>query len=675
MIFRLLTLIGLLLFSDATSAPAQHAHSGSYGSSSLGDWIQLGQPVSSGGLQVHFRMSATGSRFLKGVSPGELELGFRLDWEDGKGPAIGLEPFAWIARATDSSGAWDAQSCQEAVSRMARGGMESEEAIALNKMQILTLNQDQSLSVINPRVSLATANIESIIPLGGRPVEALVDERRGLLFMLLEKTRTPFGPGSSEAIPAAVGAGGEKGELAVFDLQGNRIRGRLELKGLPHKFFADKELELLWITSSSGEVTLVESQGLRIIRSFRWGQGPVEAQFDPSGTRVFLASSTETHLKVMDARRGGLLGNIDVPREGLKLASSAHTGRTYAVDSKGGGVLVLDSSTLMVLGTIALAPGVASVKISPDGRFLLALFPEKRALAVVDLERGAVVQRGRIGQGPEQLEFTQHYGYVHHPKSAQITIFRQADLGNGPELPVLEIPVGSNSDEMIPKASNLNKMAIMHGHGGALIAHGGDRMIYHYMEGMMAPMSGLKLQTSPPLGILIYHRRMQEGPEPGQYRARVSLSQGGPYQVLFHLPFPKASACFDLVVEGTGDMEKPQAQRIALVARQEKLFLDSPGPVPVAFEIRDETRGLAIGDLKDLRVIIFATQGNWQWRAGASEVEPGLYQVKVRFPRAGHYLLVAESASLGAKWGGLRHITLKVEGKNLDPTEISGKAP
>lgn len=473
MIFRLLTLIGLLLFSDATSAPAQHAHSGSYGSSSLGDWIQLGQPVSSGGLQVHFRMSATGSRFLKGVSPGELELGFRLDWEDGKGPAIGLEPFAWIARATDSSGAWDAQSCQEAVSRMARGGMESEEAIALNKMQILTLNQDQSLSVINPRVSLATANIESIIPLGGRPVEALVDERRGLLFMLLEKTRTPFGPGSSEAIPAAVGAGGEKGELAVFDLQGNRIRGRLELKGLPHKFFADKELELLWITSSSGEVTLVESQGLRIIRSFRWGQGPVEAQFDPSGTRVFLASSTETHLKVMDARRGGLLGNIDVPREGLKLASSAHTGRTYAVDSKGGGVLVLDSSTLMVLGTIALAPGVASVKISPDGRFLLALFPEKRALAVVDLERGAVVQRGRIGQGPEQLEFTQHYGYVHHPKSAQITIFRQADLGNGPELPVLEIPVGSNSDEMIPKASNLNKMAIMHGHGGALIAHGG----------------------------------------------------------------------------------------------------------------------------------------------------------------------------------------------------------
>ncbi len=145
--------------------------------------------------------------------------------------------------------------------------------------------------------------------------------------------------------------------------------------------------------------------------------------------------------------------------------------------------------------------------------------------------------------------------------------------------------------------------------------------------------------------------------------------------MLFHLPFQKASACFDLVVDGMGDMEKPQAQRMALAATQEKLLLDSPGPVPVAFQIRDETRGLAIGGLKDLRVILFATQGNWQWRADASEVEPGLYQVMVRFPRAGHYLLVAQSASLGAKWGGLRHITLKVEENNLYPTELSGKGP
>ncbi len=468
---------------------------------------------------MHFLMSASGSRFLKGVSPGELELGFRLDWEDGKGPASGLEPFAWIAKTRDSTGAWDTQSCQEAVSLMARGGMESEEAMALNKMQILTLNEDHTLSVINPRVSLATANIESIIPLGGRPLEALVDQERGLLFVLMERTKTPFGPGSSEAIPGVVGAGGEKGELAVFDLQGNRIGGRLGLIGLPHKIFPDKKLELLWITSRSGEVTLVESEGLRIVRSLRWGQGPVEAQFDPSGTRIFLASGTQTHLMVMDARRGELLGKMEVRKAGLQLASSAHTGRTYAVDSKGGGVLVLDSSTLMEVGTIALAPGVASVKISPDGRFLLALFPEKRALAVVDLDRGAVVQRARMGQEPKHLEFSQHYGYVHHPKSVQITIFRLADLGNGPELPVVEIPVGTNSSDMSPKATNLKNMAIMHGHGGALIAHGGDRMIYHYMEGMMAPMSGLKLQTSPPLGVLIYHRRMQEGPQPGEYRA------------------------------------------------------------------------------------------------------------------------------------------------------------
>lgn len=661
MISWLLMWIWAVLLSQTIQVQAQHSHSGHYGGASTGEWLQLGHPVSSGGLQVNFRVSASGSRFLKSVTPGEVELGFRLDWEDGKGPASGLEPFAWVARAPGTLESLDGEACHEAISRIARGGIASEEAIALNKMQILTLNQDNTLSIINPRVNLATANIQGVIPLGGKPLDALVDENRGLVFLLLEKATMPFGAGSGTGAPGAVGGRTEKGELATIDLHGNRVRNRLGLQGVPYRMWADPGKDLLWVTGRNGEVSLVESESLRLMKNFKWGGGPVNLSLDSSQTRVFLASPTQSEILVLDARRGDHIGKIQTRKAGVELAASAQTGLLYGMDPKGGGILVLDPSKLTELGFIPMAPGASFPKISPGGRFLLALFPQKRALAVVDLDRGLVVQRGKTGQEPEQLEFSEHYGYVLNRQSAYITIFRLADLGEGPELPVLEIPVGANPDNGIPVAGNLKKLAIMHGHGGALVAHAADRMVYHYMEGMMAPMSGLRLQTAPPVGMLIYHRRILEGPKPGEYRARLRLSEGGRYQVLFHLPSQGISACFELPVEGPWDLEKAPARKLSLVPKDDTYFLGSQGRVWVTFEIRDEITARAVTGLEDLKVMLFAPKGNWQWRALASEVQPGLYRAGVIFPRAGKYFLLVESRALGLSFGGLRHAVLQVE--------------
>lgn len=137
---------------------------------------------------------------------------------------------------------------------------------------------------------------------------------------------------------------------------------------------------------------------------------------------------------------------------------------------------------------------------------------------------------------------------------------------------------GTNTDNGSRRVGNLRKLAVMHGHGGVLVAHAGDQMVYHYMEGMMAPMSGLRLQTAPPLGIVIYHRRMLEGPGPGKYRTRLELSKAGQYQVLFHLPSQGASACFELTLEGLGETPRAPASRsLSWCPRRKPISWGLPG--------------------------------------------------------------------------------------------------
>lgn len=220
---------------------------------------------------------------------------------------------------------------------------------------------------------------------------------------------------------------------------------------------------------------------------------------------------------------------------------------------------------------------------------------------------------------------------------------------------------GTNTDNGSRRVGNLRKLAVMHGHGGALVAHAGDQMVYHYMEGMMAPMSGLRLQTAPPLGIVIYHSRMLEGPGPGEYRARLELSKAGQYQVLFHLPSQGASACFELTLEGLGDSPRASVPELVLVPQEETYFLGSSRNISVLFRIMERTGSEALRGLKDLRVLLFAPRGNWQWRAIATEVQPGLYRAQVVFPKAGSYFLLVESPSLEKNSLGLRHAVLRVE--------------
>jgi DNA-binding beta-propeller fold protein YncE len=619
----------------------------------------------SGGLRVEFRVLAPSSRFLRSVAAGEVDLGFSLNWQDGRGPASGLEPFVWISRLSGEAGPWDRETCEESISRLARGGMEAEQAMALNQMQILTINQDNTLSIINPRVNMATANLQTVIPLGGTPLGASLEEASGLLFLIQERNPPPFGPGSTSRTPGAVGEGSAKGELVTVDLNTPGIRNRMALQAVPERMWRDPGTGLLWVASQDGQVSLLDGHNARVIRTLSQTAGYVELAFDPQAGKVFLADGSRGEILVLDGKRGEPLGSILVQKAPLRLAYSGNTGLLYAVNSREGGILILDPVRLQQVGHIPLAPGTRTVQISPDGRFLMAIFPEKRALAVVDLRERRVVQRGQTRENPAGLEFSSNYGYVHDLADSYITLFRLADLGEGPVLPVLEVPVGTRGEAAGEVPGELPRLAVLHQHGGALVAHRTDRMLYHYMEGMMAPMSGLRIQTALPRGVFIYHRRMEEA-EPGHYLGRVRLATGGLYQVLFHLPKERASACFELAVEGTQTQERDQAQILTLLLRK------SGQPVPgkatsLVLSILDESTGDFLRGLGDLRVMAFAANGNWQMRAAALEVESGLYQVSLTFPRAGQYYLLVQANSRRISFGDLRHAVVEVKEPSGQP--------
>jgi DNA-binding beta-propeller fold protein YncE len=560
------------------------------------------------------------------------------DSQSGKGVSQ-IVPAAWMKLRREHGNAPDQESCENMIKTFQRTGILTVPAdVELNGFSILTVNADNSIGILNPKVNLKTSNLQALIPFEGQPAQWALDRDNELIFLTLP----------------------QENKVVVIDLRLQKIKGYIEVGEHPRRLLFNGNSPYLWVgNDGSGTISVIERTKLKVIHTLAVGPGSVEIALAADGRFVFGGTSEEGRVSIFDTEQMKEMGRVTLGSGNLSMAYSSQRKALFVGHSKSGELTMIDPLEKSATG-IDFEQGIHSLTATPDGRYILALIPDKRKVNVIDVATSRVIGELPTEENPDHIEFSPDYVYIRNLASPNVTVVELSGLDNPATVPVAHVPIGTTAPGKAKSLPGVSTMAPMHHGGHALIVNPADSRVYMYMEGMMAPMDSFKTYTSKPLGILLYDHALKEGMMVGGYESVNVLEEPGVYDVPFYLAAPQTVECFELVVQPDPAREQKKSFKPALNDLFSGHIFQPAEKAFLRFELYDAEEGSKLADINDI-VVMSALQGaHWQHRTMASHLGDGLYEAEFHFPKSGKYYVLIEARSLGLTLGELRPSLVEV---------------
>lgn len=542
-------------------------------------------------------------------------------------PLSGLHPGVWIRPARAGR-----NNCPTAISRYLAAGANAIRDLDLNGYRFVLLGSDAALSVIDPRLDLASSNLLWIRRFGTAPADWAFDHRLARVFL---------------ALPEAV---------AAHDLLSGAALWRTEVEAV-HRLFQGSDGESVWAVARQWVLGLEPTQGT-VLRRIALEAAPRDVVVDPAVRRMWILEPGRV-VAVELGDDGASPVHRKVPETAARIAYSA-AGEALAVALQDEPTLVmwfLDAPERSF--TLTLAAPADRMAVSRDGRWLFALDRDSGTLSIVDWARlrlqHVLVFTGR----PDQMAVSEDYLYLRETGAARISLVHISTLDEVREPGVLDVALGSRAPKGAVRDAALPAVAPLPEGGGALIAATGDRTVFLYLEtGMQAPSNAFRVWTEGPLAVAVHDGALKES-RPGRYEAPLRLPHAGRYELLLHLAQPPLAACREFTVGGVG----PAVETIQELPMAE---LRTRGAVragqPASIELRLIDRGGdALAELDDVELLLMDTTRHAHWR-GAGQFDNGIYRFHPVLPAPGRYRAFVRSARGGFGFEDLQLPELQVQG-------------
>jgi hypothetical protein len=236
-------------------------------------------------------------------------------------------------------------------------------------------------------------------------------------------------------------------------------------------------------------------------------------------------------------------------------------------------------------------------------------------------------------------------------------MIRLSTVGNQPD--IVKFSGGQSAPEKSREGAGVADVIVPAPEGNSvLVANPADRVIYYYSEGMAAPMGSFQNYRRNPQALMVVDRSLREVTR-GVYAATAKLPKSGIYDVAFLLDSPRITHCFE--AEAKPNPAVRQERQIALriqYLNQQKLLRVGEN-FKLRFKLTDPATQAAKSDLKDVRVLTFLAPGIWQKRDFARSVGDGIYELDIKVPQTGVYLIFVESQSQGVVFRQLPYLTVQ----------------
>jgi DNA-binding beta-propeller fold protein YncE len=534
-------------------------------------------------------------------------------------PISGVRPAAWLSLRPETTRSQPVD-CTRKVATYLGGDLFARPELDLNAYFVLALNDDASVSVVDPLFGFGGSKLLAMLPLEARGEDWTLSTDQRSLFI---------------SMPAAQ-------KIAVADTWRWQITKNIPTGPNPRKLLLANRL---WVADDEG-VTAIDTQSLVAtrIRTGPTGSQPLATRdiaISSDGALVFAA--IDNAIAIIDAHKQKLLGRVALDGTPSLLAYSSAGKTLYAADVKSGRIFAIDPRAKTIIATIESHPGAAQLRFAPNGRHALLANPERNIVQVLDAASNRIVQNAEIGEGPDQVTFTPLLAYVRRRASETVLMIPLDQIGiEGKPIGVADFPGGQHGyGEGV--AGSLAASIIEAPEGpSVLVANPADKMIYLYKEGMAAPAGGFSNYGRQPRAVLVVDRGLREATA-GHYETTVPVNKPGKYDVVFFLDTPRVVACFSMEIAPLRTAPKKTVTRVAAI--EPPTHLVAGESVRLRFALIDPEKN-ARRRADDVRALAFEAPGIWQQRGEVTALPDGTYAFEFIPPDTGMYYVWLESESL-----------------------------
>lgn len=575
----------------------------------------------------------------------------------------GLRPKAWLSLRRSEQVATET-SCEAKVKSFASGQLATRADVDLNSYLLLTLNQDKTITFINPQVAWSRSKLESIVVLPEQGLDWVLTKDGKWLYVTMP----------------------ESSAVAVIDTVTHKVVSTLSTgkDSKPTRIALTPDQQSVWVgLDGSANIAVFPRGDKPTLKLLEAEKGLHQISFTADGQYALITNTTANSVSVFDVAAQKKLGDIAVGNTPLKAAWVEKAGLFYVASLNDTQLSVIDPAKLAVVNKIDVGQGAVDVAADPQGRFVWVVNQLTSKAVVIDSATNTKLATAQVTAEPDQIAFTASYAYVRglgSEKFALIEIGQVAKLAENtkgaaeklPELAVTQIQAGEKPPSAESQATGVAPMiAPIPEQNGAMIASAPGKTIYYYTEGMMVPMGTLDNYQRIPRGLLVLDRSLRET-SPGVFEAPVTVEKAGNYDVAVMLDQPRIVHCFTAKL--SGNVEKT-AKNVVPKLKLELLPLPATVTAGVAttirFRLQNAQTGLLQTGVRDARLLAFEPPGLWQQRFWLTEESEGVYQTIVTFPHTGRFNLLVEALSKGLAFTGQPLVTLPVA---EPPVNLTGSA-
>jgi YVTN family beta-propeller protein len=572
-------------------------------------------------------------------------------------PLKDVHPAAWL---TDrESGPTDPKTCAAKAQVLIGGSLLNPPEIDLNVYHIVTLNEDATLTVVDPRFSFGGSKLLALVPLAGTGQDWALNAGETRLFVSMP----------------------EVGKVAVVDTSSWKVLDDLDVGALPTRLVAQPDGRFLWLAHDpsgalGGSITVIDAETRKVAGTVAVGRGPHEIAFRADGRYAFVTDTVDGFVSVVDARALRTVARVAAGARPASIAYSPLADMVYVADPVGGAVTVIDAERHRVVARVAAGPGVGRVAFAPGDRFGFLVNPQTGMLSILDASVNRVIQTAKLREGPDQIAFSNDFAYIRHRGTEQVVMVPLAKVGDeGRPVPTVDFPAGQNPLGKTSRPTPAAAVVQAPGENAVLVANPSDKSVYYYKEGMAAPMGNFTNYKREPRAVLVVDRSLREHSRPGEYETVARLRRSGAFDLVFFLDTPRIVHCFpvDVAQDPVLSRERDRLQTdVALLDAGRVVTVGEP--TALRFRLTHRGTGAPRTALKDVSVLAFSP-GGWQARPIGRESAGGVYTVEFIPPEPGVYYVSVGCESLGLARNRTAPVILHaVPGDPADRLRADGEA-
>lgn len=595
------------------------------------------------------------------VAPGEappplmegdtVQVRFRLSDATSHEPLRGLSPSAWMDLGQVLAGKpQEKQECRERVALYLKGLPGIRPLVDLNSYYLLVMNQDASISVIDPLVGMTGKTSLYATVLLDRPGADWVKSRDGRRLFV--------------SMPRA-------GQVAVVDTESFRLVGQVEAGPEPTRVALQPDGRYLWVgdgprAGARSGVTVIALETLKPVARIPTGRGHHELAFSAEDRFAFVSNRESGTVSVIDIAQLRTVKELRTGPLPISLAYSSLSQALYVADAKEGTVIAIDGTSLEERARLTVRPGLGPLRMSPDGRWALVLNPTERTVYVIDSASHRLAHTLSVDGQPYQLSFTRGFAYVRLLDSERVQMINLSTLGTESKPAVQSFAAGTAAPQLAGDLSLADSVTPASTEAAVFVTSPAENTSYFYMEGMNAPMGSFGNYGHAARAVTVVDRSLREL-EPGLYATSLRLPAAGRYDVAFLLDSPRVLHCFSLEVK-----ENPELRQA--LGGLELVYRDLPtqlalGETPrLRFQVLEAATRKPLAGLSDVKVLTYAAPGRLRTEVPAEEVEEGLYEASPSLPSPGAYYVYVSVPSRQVNYGGLPYRTLWVTDTKQRPS-------